>query len=105
MSKPKNTKMLQIVLDVFKNVLNKQEMKEDSTIASLEIDSLSRVEIMMELEVAINEGYSTKIDIPDNYADDIVTVGDFATKLELLIKSKTGTEDVETVGSDSQAEA
>ena len=70
-----------MVKAVFERVLNGQEINEGFSLNDELIDSLTRVEVVMELEAAIASEFSIKESIPEQFTDGLSTASELIEKL------------------------
>lgn len=70
------------VNNIFKNILNIEDLQPETTIKELNIDSLDVVDIIMECEKQF------KLTIPDSHSSQIKTIGDIYEYLHKHVKIK-----------------
>ena len=77
-----------LVRTVLQRVLGGKEVDDSFSLNDESVDSLTRVEIVMELESSIASDFGIKETIPEQFTEEISTVGDLATKLYHFINQK-----------------
>lgn len=83
------------VRSAFQVVLNGKEVDEGFSLNDEGIDSLTRVEIVMELESVIASEFSIKESIPEQFTEGISTVGELNDKLYTFLNEKIISEEAE----------
>lgn len=77
-----------MVKAVFERVLNGQKINEGFMLNDESMDSLTRVEIVMELEAAIKLEFLINESIPEQFTDGLSTVGELIEKLYHYLNQK-----------------
>ena len=81
--------LYEVVLAAFKSSVGNNDIDKDTPLNSLNMDSLTRVEVTMEIETEIqNRSWvASGFALPEDYAEGVITLKELVEKLYALIES------------------